>query len=230
VLKVLKVFSVFILVLSVLILFSKPHVKTPSEAFSGTGKNKIYIINHGRHSGIVVPSKETLRDIPELVDRFSGSSHIEFGWGDKGFYESEVITTKLKIIAMLFPTESVIHAVGIRQDVSTYFSHTEIETLMLTDKELTQLIQFISDSFLRKDKDLIATSPGIYGDSQFYRSLGLYYILNTCNRWTARGLKSIGMEISPLFKVTSSSIINYIKAYHASVKAVKINQKQTAID
>jgi len=51
---------------------------------------------------------------------------------------------------------------------------------------------------------------GIYGNSQFYQGAGKYYLMNTCNKWTTKGLKSIGMEISPTFKLTSSSVMNFL--------------------
>ena len=34
--------------------------------------------------------------------------------------------------------------------------------------------------------------------------------MNTCNRWTAKGLKSIGMDISPTLKLTAGSVMNYL--------------------
>ena len=51
---------------------------------------------------------------------------------------------------------------------------------------------------------------GIYGDSQFYSGVGDFYLMNTCNRWTAKGLKSIGMDISPTLKLTAGSVMNYL--------------------
>jgi hypothetical protein len=37
--------------------------------------------------------------------------------------------------------------------------------------------------------------------------------MNTCNKWTAKGLKSAGMDISPTFKLTADSIMDYLKEY-----------------
>ena len=34
--------------------------------------------------------------------------------------------------------------------------------------------------------------------------------MNMCNRWTAKGLKSIGMDISPTLKLTAGSVMNYL--------------------
>ncbi|MFY3756190.1 DUF2459 domain-containing protein, partial [Escherichia coli] len=37
---------------------------------------------------------------------------------------------------------------------------------------------------------------------------GRYGILNTCNKWTAKGLQSAGIEIEPALKLTAGSVIS----------------------
>jgi len=51
---------------------------------------------------------------------------------------------------------------------------------------------------------------GIYGNSQFYKGVGDYYLMNTCNKWTAKGLRSTGMDISTKFTLTAGSVIGYL--------------------
>ena len=181
-------------------------------AFTGLGTHQVYVVSHGWHTGVVVPSKHAILGIPELGKRFNNTSYIEFGWGDKGFYQAKEITIGLTLQAIFLPTESVVHAVGINQDVHTYFPNSDIELLLLTEREISLLVTFISGSLARdKDNSLIATQVGIYGNSQFYKGIGDYYLMNTCNKWTAKSLKSFGMDISPIFKLTSGSIMDYLK-------------------
>jgi len=191
---------------------TRPNVVEHANSFSGLGNNPIYVVSHGWHTGIVVPSKKVFEGIPELLNRFQNTSYIEFGWGDKGFYQAEEITIGLTLQAIFIPTESVVHAVGINNDVFTYFSNSDVQMLLLTEEEIKSLIEFISGSLARDDNVLIATKKGIYGDSQFYKGVGDYYLMNTCNKWTAKGLNSFGMDISPTFKLTSDSVMKYIKA------------------
>jgi uncharacterized protein (TIGR02117 family) len=201
-----------LLILFVSACSTRPNVVEHTENFSELGNNPIYIVSHGWHTGIVVPSKNVFVGIPSLLNRFQNTSYIEFGWGDKGFYQAKEITTGLTLQAIFFPTESVVHAVGINNNVFTYFSNSDVQMLFLTDEEIKSLIEFISGSLARDNDDLVATKKGIYGDSQFYKGVGDYYLMNTCNKWTAKGLKSFGMDISPTFKLTSGSVMNYIKA------------------
>ena len=95
--------------------------------------------------------------------------------------------------------------------VEEYFSNSEVIKLCLSEAEFSALIEFISRSFFRdKSGNLLELQKGIYGDSQFYGGIGDFHLMNTCNRWTAKGLKSIGMDISPTLKLTAGSVMNYL--------------------
>ncbi|MFC3150629.1 TIGR02117 family protein [Litoribrevibacter euphylliae] len=203
--------------LAVLLLFlvtgcsSQPWAVDHSEAYSSTGQHQIYVVSHGWHTGFVIPSKDVYKAIPALKTRFKGSPNIEFGWGDKGFYQAEEITSGLTLRAIFWPTESVIHAVAVPEDVPQYFNNSDVQSLCLNQAELDSLVAFIAGSFYRdKDKHILPQKNGIYGNSQFYKGVGDYYLLNTCNSWTAKGLKSVGMDISPIFKLTSGSIMDFL--------------------
>lgn len=57
------------------------------------------------------------------------------------------MTIGLTIRAILWPTETVVHAVAVPDDVKGYFANSETARLCLNDKELSSLMQFISNSF-----------------------------------------------------------------------------------
>ena len=82
--------------------------------------------------------------------------------------------------------------------------------LYLSDGEILAPTGFISRSFFRDiNKNLLELQKGIYGDSQFYSGVGDFYSTDTCDKWTAKGLKSVGMDISPNLKLTVGSVMNY---------------------
>ena len=190
---------------------AKPYIVSYAEEFEGSGRNEVYVVSHGWHTGFVIPALEIQGVIPELEQRFGDTRYIEFGWGDKGFYQAKETTLGLTLRAIFWPTESVVHAVAVPQKVEEYFSNSEVAKLCLGDGELSALIGFISSSFYRdKNGNLLELQKGIYGDSKFYSGVGDFYLMNTCNRWTAKGLKSIGMDISPKLKLTAGSVMNYL--------------------
>jgi len=190
---------------------AKPYIVSYAEKFEGFGQNGVYVVSHGWHTGFVIPAPEIQGVIPELEQRFGDIPYIEFGWGDKGFYQAKETTSGLTLRAIFWPTESVVHSVAVPQKVEEYFSNSEVAKLCLSDGELSALIGFISRSFFRdKSGNLLELQKGIYGDSQFYSGVGDFYLMNMCNRWTAKGLKSIGMDISPTLKLTAGSVMNYL--------------------
>jgi len=190
---------------------AKPYIISYAEEFEGYGQNDVYVVSHGWHTGFVIPAPEIQGVIPELELRFGDTPYIEFGWGDKGFYQAKETTLGLTLRAIFWPTESVVHSVAVPLKVEEYFSNSEVAKLCLSDGELSALIGFISRSFFRdKSGNLFELQKGIYGDSQFYSGVGDFYLMNMCNRWTAKGLKSIGMDISPTLKLTAGSVMNYL--------------------
>jgi len=172
----------------------------------------IFVVSHGWHTGLVVPAKLVQSRIPGLKNRFDNILYLEFGWGDKGFYQSTDVTSALTVRAIFWPTESIIHVVAVTEKADDYFTNSQVSKICLNGSGYSTLIRFIESSFLKDDNGkIVPLQSGIYGNSQFYKSIGDYYLMNTCNKWTAKALKSAGMDISPFFKLTAGSIMDYIK-------------------
>lgn len=193
---------------------NKPDAVEYAKPYSGIGSHTIYLVNHGWHTGIVMPKQPFTAHVPMLLKRFPQADYLEFGWGDKGFYQAQKIKIGLAIQALFWPTDSVVHVVGLTDSVDVYFPNSEIESLQLNDSELQSLVKFITGSFaLDKNGLLLPSKQGIYGDSQFYQAVGDYHAFNTCNKWTAKGLQSLGMEMHSGFKLTADSVMNFVKSY-----------------
>ena len=176
-----------------------------------SARNEVYVVNHGWHTGFVLPASYIQQLIPELKNRFGNAPYIEFGWGDNEFYQAEEITSGITLKAIFLPTDSVVHAVLVPLKVDRYFKNIEVEKFCLEDSKLESLIKFISSSFYRDvSGNILKLNHGIYGDSQFYKAKRNFHIFNTCNKWTAKGLESAGMKISTTFKLTAGSIMNFL--------------------
>lgn len=212
--------KIIIITLSLLILTacsSKPFVITQTD-ISVSDEQEVYIVDHGWHTGFVVPAKTIQKRLPQLKQRFPKTAYIEFGWGDKGFYQAEEITSGLTLQAIFWPTESVVHAVAIPEKPDIYFPNSQVESLCLNPNQYALLVNFIENSFDRNgDGEINLLKKGIYGNSQFYKGVGDYYLMNTCNKWTAKGLKSAGFDISTTFKLTASSIMDYLSEQRKSL-------------
>ena len=196
---------------------SKPSVVKHTEMPAAVGQEEIYIVNHGWHTGILIPAKRIQDQLPELRKRFGDIPYIEFGWGDKDYYQAKEVTTGITLKAILWPTESVIHAVAVPEKADKFFANSIVEDLCLSGRGYSSLVRFITESFYKDEYgEILELKGGLYGNSQFYKGVGNFYFMNTCNNWTAKGLKSAGMDISPTFKLTADSIMDYLKEYKQS--------------
>ena len=83
----------------------------------------MYVINHGWHTGLILPY-ESLNEEPFIQDTLGYSPYYEFGWGDSDFYQAEKITSGTTLKAILWPTDSVIHVISIRQNLHEQFTTT----------------------------------------------------------------------------------------------------------
>lgn len=168
----------------------------------------VHVLNHGWHTGILVNAADLNHILPALTNRFQGAAYYEMGWGDAGFYQAEQVTTRLTLQAMFHSSGSVIHLVAVRGDPWVEFSGSQWRSLQLSDAEHGGLLAYLRSSFQTNEAGgLLPQHPGIYGDSQFYTAAGRYHIFNTCNKWTAKALRSAGRPIRPALKLTSRSVM-----------------------
>ena len=179
--------------------------------------NKLYIVNHGRHTGVAILAAEIVDEWPGLTERFGHATYLEFGWGDEGFYQAKEITTGLVLRTIFWPTDTVMHVVSLPKTPPLYFTNSETLLVCLTDQAYQSLIEFVKRSFYRDESgSMVELARGTYGNSQFYKAVGQYYLMNTCNTWTAKGLQSAGVNISAAFKLTAGSVMNAIKTGNIS--------------
>lgn len=195
---------------------TKPHVLKQTD-INIQESQQIYVVRQGLHTGFVLPASTVKTHLPEVFESFSGSPYIEFGWGDMDYYQSEVVTFGMTAKAVFWPTRSVIRAVAIPESPDIHFTDNEMEALCLDQKQYSLLIAFILQSFSRdNDGHIIKTMESEDGNSRFYKAEGVYYLWNTCNTWTAKGLKSTGWNISPAFKITPGSVMANLDKHNTS--------------
>jgi uncharacterized protein (TIGR02117 family) len=178
---------------------------------------RVFAVGHGWHVGFVLPTEGLMSRLPDLKRRFGNADYLEIGWGDKGFYQApdQEITFAITMQAMFWSGGAVMHVVALppsRDAPFDYFTASDIVELCVTDRELAALNKYVADSFLKDEQNQpIAMKRGIYGDGQFYEATGRFHLLNTCNKWVATGLSRMGLSIDPTFKLTSASVLDWLR-------------------
>ena len=97
-------------------------IKCFAEEIDNSTWNEVYVVNHGWHTGFVIPASGIHQLIPELKNRFGNAPYIEFGWGDNEFYQAEEISSGITLKAIFLPTASVVHAVAVSHKADKYFN------------------------------------------------------------------------------------------------------------
>ena len=191
----------------------KPYVvQPPVEEEAGSGRYRVHVVSHGWHTGFVLPATALLDRFPQLRQRFGQAPYLEVGWGDGAFYQADEISWVLGARAALWPTDTVLHLVAVPRAPAEYFAASDVVALCLTDTQYERLRRFVSQSFQIDYRGVLAElGPGLYGQSRFYRADGRFHLFNTCNKWTAKGLKSAGYELVPFTKLTATSVMDWLR-------------------
>lgn len=189
---------------------TQPHVVETTEITAPTA-TRVYVVRHGWHTGFVIPAKVIQSRLPELAERFGRTPYLEFGWGDRAYYQSANKSLGVTLRAVLWPTDAIVYTRAIPDEPGDFYPEAIIETLCLESRQFALLVNFIENSFYRDtDGDIVFSQDGLLENSLFFKGTGEYYLFNTCNTWTARGLKSAEFEISPVFKVQAGSVMRTV--------------------
>jgi len=189
-------------------------------ADDGAARKPVYLVSQGWHTGIVVRRADLPTAVwPESED-FPGAEYLGVGWGDRDFYQSPEFSAWLAFKAIAWPTPSVLHVVGFSGPVASYYLHSEVVELELSQRGLEHLSGFIHDSFERHGAARSARlGPGLYGHSAFYLARGKFHLFNTCNVWTARVLRAAGLPVTPFFAITTDSVMSQARPFGMTIKS-----------
>jgi uncharacterized protein (TIGR02117 family) len=192
----------------------KPYVVEPKPDAVLARSDEISLVRHAWHVGLIVPGPVLNEAVPELEERFGTPNYYEVGWGEKAFYQAEEVTSGLTLQALFWSEGAALHVVALHEAPERYFAGEPIVKTCLSENELASLKQFLSASFTRSSSGYIKpVRAGLYGDSQFYDGAGRFDLLNTCNKWTAKALRSSGLDIQPGLRLTAESVMHYLEKH-----------------
>ena len=191
----------------------------------GPGR-QIAVIDHGYHAGLALRSADLrwaaigiARSDPEkamllraLAARWPDAAWIEFGWGDRAFYQATArvsdIQIDLALAAVLWPTPSVVQAVPLWQPPATAFPHSGQAALALSDQGFLELADGIAAAIAPGPYGLPApVGTSLYGAGEFLPSSLSYHGLRTCNQWVSGLLRQAGVPSSWFWSVTSTGLM-----------------------
>jgi len=175
---------------------------------AGVPKHAVYVVNHGWHTGLVLPRAELPAGLLPEAGAFATGEYLEFGWGEDGFYRAKEPGVVDGAKAFFWRNKSVLHVVGFRGPPGEYFPDCTVVRVELSKPGLVKLCAFVQESFAHDaaGKTLLL-GPGLYGESKFYRATGSYYFPEICNVWTARALRQAGCPITPACAISAGNVM-----------------------
>jgi len=169
-------------------------------AVTATGGHEFYVGSHGWHTSIIVARAQIPEGAwpPGVTERmFARYPYLEVGWGDRKFYTAPKPNVAMAFDAVFSPGPSVLHVVGLKPPLARALPWSALIRVPCTKAELLSLCGALGESFERDASGRAgALGPGLYGESRFYPARGRYYLLNTCDTWTARMMRAGGLPAS----------------------------------
>ena len=158
----------------------------------------VYVINHGWHTGLVVSAVDFAPSAFFREKQVRDWRWLKFGWGDAAFYQTPDAGLGLALRALLTPTDTVMHVIGFNSPPARAYPTRETLALKLSPAGYRAVLGYIKGSFaLGEDGRPALSKDGKDGRSVFYKALGSYSILRTCNTWLAQALVTGGLPLAP---------------------------------
>jgi uncharacterized protein (TIGR02117 family) len=188
-----------------------------NNGFESPGQGiELLVVSNAVHADIIVPKTTDVIDWSETFQEFefiedtSNLSHVGFGWGDRGFFLETPNWDDLKVStaanALLIPSGSCIHVNFTRGE---YFP--EATTVAISRQQYKRLVELLLSSFAKDNQSSFQQIDGYaYSTNDaFFDARGNYHLLNTCNSWVGRALKSAGVRV-PLLSPLPKTPMMYI--------------------
>lgn len=173
----------------------------------------VYVTKLGWHTAIVI-ERVHLEDYLPTHPRMPHSNYLMIGWGDGKYYPHPDPGTGLLLRAALWPTESVLHVVGIDIPVENYFSSSRIVRIMIHQEGADKLAEFIASYFEVDELGIpVFAAEGLYRNSAFFEAKSAYFFPRTSNRWVAQALRRTGYPITPFYALTADNVMKQASEY-----------------
>ncbi|MEX2146732.1 MAG: DUF2459 domain-containing protein, partial [Candidatus Rokuibacteriota bacterium] len=147
---------------------------------------EVWVVAHGWHAGLAVRMADVPADAWPERSHFPHADFLEFGWGDRAYWQHESPGIRLALDALLRPTPSAVRVVGVRGPLAPAFPGAEIVGVRLSHAGFARLVRFVDDSIAREGEGAATPlAPASWPDSRFYPARTTYHLFRTSNTWTA---------------------------------------------
>lgn len=198
---------------------------------------EVYVVSNGYHAGLALPRVALAefasgRGYPALIavaQRFASYDWIEFGWGEREFYQSVPavgdVQLWLALRALFYPgNTTVLHVVGVTGDPVQAFK-AEMMKVPLSRNGFDQMLAMLDATFVPPEQGALPDlGRGLYGPSLFYPARGTFSLRRVCNHWIGELLGAAGLPTSPVLATVPAGLLLDLR-WRAGLRSINAAQK-----
>ncbi len=182
----------------------------------------VYLSGDFVHTNLILPVRagtfdwESYLSPGEFGARPGELRYFSFGWGDRDFYTQTPtpqdfrLSTAIK--ALFWPTPSVMYVRGYRHIApdSSQFEGIGVKPLVLSEAQYQRLARRVLASFQKagRGEQVVARAKVRDFPGNFYEATGTYWVLRTCNDWTAETLRIADVN-TPLWSGLAGAVLHH---------------------
>jgi hypothetical protein len=152
----------------------------------------VYVDRRSWHIAIGFAAGDLLPPLAQVRAQFPAAAYLEFGFGDRRYYEHHGTGT---LLAALWPGDGLILMTALKGTPAEAFGAANVLQLPVTARQSRAIQSFIWRSLSGGQRAIEPLAPGPYEGSEFYAAIPKYSGLYTCNTWAAQSLQSAGLPI-----------------------------------
>ena len=183
--------------------------KSPAPPVQG---ETICVLHRGLHTGIIVRARDIPSGLWPEQQQFARAEYLEVGWGDTQGYRYP-LTTRSALRALFASKGSVLLIHAFSGSITNEYADIakEIIALRVSEPGFTRLCRYIQDTYALDAQGRPIPLPTVYSGEDFFRACGHYSMLNNCNNWTARALRTAGCPVHPRCSLLPGIVMHEIR-------------------
>lgn len=174
----------------------------------------ICVIHRGLHTGFIVRAADIPADLWPQHEQFPEAEFLEVGWGDIEGYRYP-LTTRIVLRAMFASKGSVLLIHAFSGSITNEYADVakQIVTVQVSESGFARLCRYIQDTYALDPQGRPVSLPSNYVGEDFFRAAGHYSMLNNCNNWTARGLRTAGFPAHPRLSLLPGILMHQARRF-----------------
>jgi uncharacterized protein (TIGR02117 family) len=169
--------------------------------------NVVYLMKHGWHTDIAIPSDELRGNMTVFQRIFPGAEIFVIGFGKRTFMTSRVHTSGDLVVGP-FPGPGLVLVTALSAPPDVAYDDGLMARLTLPPGGAEGLSDFVWKTLKTEHGVPQEMRPGFYPGSIFYLTETRYAGTRTCNTWTADALRAAGLHIDPAGDIFSGQTMS----------------------